>query len=113
MTPYTTGSFKKYIKKPDRREYIAEPDLEKLKERYRISRNVNVLNVSSMSRPDELELQRLLSAIGLNVTFIPCYAKPEDFGYSLETSLNVSICGTHDDYFVEHLKEKYDIPVFD
>lgn len=104
------GILKKYVKKPDRREYIAEPDIEKIKEQYRISRNVNVLNVGSMSRQDELELQRLLNAIGLNVTFIPCYAEPEDFEYSLESSLNVSICGTHDDYFVEHLKEKYNIP---
>ncbi len=104
------GILKNYIKTPDRRSYVIEPDLEKLKEQYRISRNVNVLNVSSMSRADELELQRLLNAIGLNVNFIPCYAKPEDFSYSLETSLNVSICGTHDDYFVGHLKEKYDIP---
>lgn len=104
------GILKKYIKKPDRRYNLAEPDLEKLKEQYRISRNVNVLNVSSMSRQDELELQRLLNAIGLNVTFIPCYAEPEDFEYSLETSLNISICGTHDDYFLQHIKEKYDIP---
>lgn len=104
------GILKNYIKMPERREYIAEPDLEKLKEQYRISRNVNILNVSSMSRADELELQRLLNAIGLNVNFIPCYAEPEDFTYALETSLNVSICGTHDDYFVQHLKEKYSIP---
>jgi nitrogenase molybdenum-iron protein alpha chain len=104
------GILKKYIKKPDRRYNVAEPDFEKLKEQYRISRNVNVLNVSSMSRQDELELQRLLTAIGLNVTFIPCYAEPEDFEYSLESSLNISICGTHDDYFLEHIKEKYNIP---
>lgn len=104
------GILKKYVRKPERREYIVEPDVEKLKEQYRISRNVNILNVSSMSRADELELQRLLNAIGLNVNFIPCYAEPEDFQYSLETSLNVSICGTHDDYFVGHLREKYNIP---
>jgi len=101
---------KKYLKKPDRREYLVEPDLEKLKEQYRISRNVNVLTVSSMSRQDELELQRLLNALGLNVTFLPCFAEPEDFRYSLESSLNVCICGTHDDYFVEHVKAKYGIP---
>lgn len=104
------GILKKYIKWPERRRYIVEADLEKIKEQYRVSRNVNVLNVSSMSRQDELELQRLLNAIGLNVTFIPCYAEPEDFQYSLESSLNVSICGTHDDYFVEHIREKYGIP---
>lgn len=104
------GILKNYIKNPERLDRVYETDLERLKEQYRISRNVNVLNVSSMSRADELELARLLKAIGLNVNFIPCYAEPEDFPYALETSLNVSICGTHDDYFVEHLKAKYDIP---
>ncbi|SHH54450.1 nitrogenase molybdenum-iron protein alpha chain [Sporobacter termitidis DSM 10068] len=104
------GILKRYVKTPDRRTQLAETDLDKLTEQYRISRNVNILNVGSMSRADELELQRLLNAIGLNVTFIPCYAEPEDFEYALETSLNVSICGTHDDYFVEHLKETYNIP---
>ncbi len=104
------GILKNYIRKPEHRLRLVETELEDRIEQYRISRNVNVLNVSSMSRADELELQRLLNAIGLTVTFIPCYAKPEDFSYSLETSLNISICGTHDDYFVEHLKQKYDIP---
>lgn len=104
------GILKNYVKKPDRHEFVAEPDFEKLRDQYRISRNVNVLNVGSTSRPDELELQRLLNALGLNVTFIPCYAEPEDFEYSLESSLNISICGTHDDYFVGHIQEKYDIP---
>ncbi len=104
------GILKNYVRKPERREYIAEPELERMKESYRVSRHVNILNVGSMSRADELELQRILNAIGLTVTFIPCYAEPEDFQYSLETSLNVSICGTHDDYFVEHIKEKYAIP---
>ncbi|MFT4145623.1 MAG: nitrogenase component 1 [Mobilitalea sp.] len=104
------GILKNYIRKPDHRLRLVETELEDRIEQYRISRNVNVLNVSSMSRADELELQRLLNAIGLTVTFIPCYAKPEDFSYSLETSLNISICGTHDDYFVEHLKQNYDIP---
>lgn len=104
------GILKKFVKKPARRASVAERDLEKIQERYRISRNVNVLNVGSMSRQDELELQRLLTAVGLNVTFIPCYAEPEDFEYALETSLNVSICGTHDDYFVNHIRETYGIP---
>jgi len=104
------GILKKYIRYPDRKIPLWQSDEDKLREACRKSRNVNILNVGSMSRPDEVELRRLLEALGLNVTFIPCYAEPEDFQYSLETSLNVSICGTHDDYFVEHLKEKYNIP---
>jgi len=104
------GILKKYVREPEREKFLVGHELEEMERQYRISRNVNVLNVGSMSRPDEVELQRILTGIGLNVRFIPCYAEPEDFPYSLETSLNVSICGTHDDYFVEHIKEKYNIP---
>jgi nitrogenase molybdenum-iron protein alpha chain len=104
------GVLKKYIRNPERRELLYQSDEDKFRENYRRSRNVNILNVGSMSRADEVELRRLLEGLGLNVTFIPCYAEPEDFQYALETSLNVSICGTHDDYFVGHLEEKYNIP---
>ncbi|MDR3139997.1 MAG: nitrogenase [Treponema sp.] len=104
------GILKKYIRYPDRRRPVWESDADKIREKYRTSRNVNVLNVGSMSRADEMEFRRILEALGLNVTFIPCYAEPEDFQYALETSLNISLCGTHDDYFVEHLQEKYHIP---
>jgi len=84
--------------------------LEELQEKYRMSRTVNVLNVSSMSRVDEYELVRLLKALDLNLNILPCYAHPEDFLKATEAALNVSICATHDDYFVEHLKTKYNIP---
>jgi nitrogenase molybdenum-iron protein alpha chain len=104
------GILKRYVRSPDRRLPLYEADADKLLEAYRRSRNVNILNVGSMSRADEVELRRILEGLGLNVTFIPCYAEPEDFQYALETSLNVSICGTHDDYFVGHLREKYSIP---
>jgi nitrogenase molybdenum-iron protein alpha chain len=104
------GILKKYTRYPDRKLPVWENDADTIRERYRKSRNVNVLNVGSMSRADEMEFRRLLEALGLNVTFLPCYAEPEDFQYALESSLNISLCGTHDDYFVEHLKEKYHIP---
>ncbi|MDR3247573.1 MAG: nitrogenase [Treponema sp.] len=104
------GILKKYVRNPERREPLYQTDYQKFQEAYRKSRNVNILNVGSMSRADEVEFRRILEGLGLNVTFIPCYAEPEDFQYSLETSLNVSLCGTHDDYFVGHLQEKYNIP---
>jgi nitrogenase molybdenum-iron protein alpha chain len=104
------GILKKYIRYPDRKLPICESDIDKFRAGYRKSRHVNVLNVGSMSRPDEAELRRLLEGLGLTVCFIPCYAEPKDFQYALETSLNVSICGTHDDYLVGHLEEKYQIP---
>jgi nitrogenase molybdenum-iron protein alpha chain len=104
------GILKKYVRYPDRKVPVYEPDADRIREAYRKSRNVNILNVGSMSRSDETEFRRILEGLGLNVTFIPCYAEPEDFQYALETSLNVSLCGTHDDYFVGHLEEKYSIP---
>ncbi|MDR3590529.1 MAG: nitrogenase component 1 [Negativicutes bacterium] len=79
-------------------------------ERLRQSRTVNLLNVSSMSRLDELELTRLLEALGLSVNILPCFAQPGQFSTAVESALNVSICATHDDYFVEHLREQYGIP---
>jgi len=104
------GILKNYVRAPDRKLPIWESDEDTFRAAYRKSRNVNILNVGSMSRSDEIEFRRILEGLGLNVTFIPCYAEPEDFQYALETSLNVSLCGTHDDYFVEHLKTKYNIP---
>lgn len=91
-------------------EKIYENEIEKLKEQYRINRTVNVLNVSSMSRDDELELERLLNALGLTVRFLPCYAETDTFKYVTEAALNISICATHDDYFSKHLELLYGIP---
>ncbi|WP_058302291.1 nitrogenase component 1 [Gorillibacterium timonense] len=76
----------------------------------RISRTVNLLNVGSMSRLDEVELVRILNALDLNVRILPCFSHPDDFADSYEAALNVSICATHDDYFVEHFLEKYNVP---
>ncbi|BBB89595.1 MAG TPA: nitrogenase component 1 [Methylomusa anaerophila] len=85
-------------------------EFEILQEKYRASRTINVLNVSSMSRIDEYELVRLLKALDLNLNILPCYAHPEDFQKATESALNVSICATHDDYFSEHLKTLFNIP---
>lgn len=91
-------------------ERVVPNNLEELKEKYRISKTVNLLNVSSMSRADEVELIRLIKNLELNVNVMPCYAHPDDFGSATEAAVSVSICPTHDDYFAEHLKEKYNIP---
>ncbi len=85
-------------------------ELEELTEQYRRSKTVNILNVSSMSRFDEDELTRLVKALGLNARFLPCYAHPDDFETVSEAALNVSICATHDDYFVGHLLTQFGIP---
>jgi nitrogenase molybdenum-iron protein alpha chain len=74
------------------------------------NRTVNVLNVTSMSRSDELELQRLINSLDLDARFVVCYGNQNNISDSLESALNVSICGTHDDYFLEHLATIYKIP---
>jgi len=105
------GILRNLVDRPEEEEKVVyEDELEVIKEKYRKSRTVNILNVSSMSRQDEEELVRLVKALGLEVRIYPCYASPDDFAYVGEAALNVSICATHDDYFVEHIKEKYGIP---
>ncbi|HOQ37909.1 MAG TPA: nitrogenase component 1 [Acetivibrio sp.] len=105
------GILRNLVGRPEEEEKVVyEDELEVIKEKYRKSRTVNILNVSSMSRQDEEELIRLVKALGLEVRIYPCYASPDDFAYVGEAALNVSICATHDDYFVEHIKEKYGIP---
>jgi len=73
-------------------------------------RTVNLLNVSSMSWVDEVELTRLLNALDLEVNIYPCYAHPDDFIRTTEAALSISICPTHDDYFLSHLQELYGVP---
>lgn len=91
-------------------EKLLIDEVEEFKKKLKISRTVNVFNVSSMSRPDELELSRLLTALGLNVRLFPCYSHPDDFEDISEAALNVSVCATHDDYFSGHLEKLYNIP---
>jgi nitrogenase molybdenum-iron protein alpha chain len=104
------GYLKKLVKYPQRKLPIWEKDEQRAVEHFRKSRKVNILNVGSLSLGDETELRRILEAMGLQITFLPVFAEAEDMQYALEASLNVSICGTHDDYFIEHLKTKYGIP---
>jgi nitrogenase molybdenum-iron protein alpha chain len=69
----------------------------------RKKRTVNLLNVGSMGRVDELALE-------LEANILPCYTPPGRFVKAKDAALSVSICSTHDDYFVEHLKELYGVP---
>ncbi|MDR3154559.1 MAG: nitrogenase component 1 [Deltaproteobacteria bacterium] len=74
------------------------------------SRAVNIINVTSMSRADELELARLVSALDLDPKVVVCYAGAEGIADSLASGLNVSVCGTHDDWFLEHLQKIHGMP---
>jgi nitrogenase molybdenum-iron protein alpha chain len=79
-------------------------------ERYTISRTVNIFNVGSNSNGDEVELSRIVSALGLTPRVLPLHATLEDLSHIGEAGLNVSICATHDDYLLGHLKERFGTP---
>lgn len=78
-----------------------------IKDQYRISRTVNIFNVGSNSNGDEVELARLVSALGLIPRVLPLHAALDDLARIGEAALNVSICATHDDYLLGHLKERF------
>jgi nitrogenase molybdenum-iron protein alpha chain len=76
-------------------------------ERYQISKTVNIFNVGSNSNGDEVELSRLVSALGLIPRVLPMHASLDDIARIGDAALNVSICATHDDYLLGHLKERF------
>ena len=94
----------------DKVDWKPQDEAERSDYEERSRRTVNLLNVGSMGYVDEVELTRLLKAIGLEVNIYPCFTPPEKFVKVKDAALSVSICATHDDYFVEHLKELYGIP---
>jgi nitrogenase molybdenum-iron protein alpha chain len=104
------GVLTKIIRGKTLPEKVISDDESALKEKILKKRRVNILNVTSMARQDELELERLISSLDLDVRFLICHGGKTRFAEALESSLNVSICGTHDDYFLEHLRSVYKIP---
>jgi len=76
----------------------------------RLEKTINIMNVSSMGRIDELELERLVKKIGLEANIFPVYAHPQSFVKASQAALSVSTCPTHDDYFLDYLKERFDVP---
>jgi nitrogenase molybdenum-iron protein alpha chain len=71
---------------------------------------VNVMNVGSMGLVDEKELARLLGELGLKANFFPVFADPDSFELATRARVSISVCPTHDDYFLEHLREKFGVP---
>ncbi|MFP3154514.1 nitrogenase [Lachnospiraceae bacterium ZAX-1] len=80
------------------------------KEKIRRSRLVNLLNVSSMTGPDQQELTRLLNKLGLKVNMLPCDAHPDAFRFAPFAALSIGVCPTHDDYFMTYLQERFGVP---
>ncbi|MDR2755376.1 MAG: hypothetical protein LBC20_06685 [Planctomycetaceae bacterium] len=79
-------------------------------EKLRRRRLVNLLNISSMTGPDQKELMRLLSKLGLEVNMLPCDAHPDAFRLAPFAALSIGVCPTHDDYFMTYLEQKFGVP---
>ncbi|HWQ43886.1 MAG TPA: nitrogenase component 1 [Desulfosporosinus sp.] len=91
-------------------ERIIVDELDVLKREYDRKRTVNIFNAFSIGRLDELELERLLNALGLKVKFYPNFAHPDSFRELTNAALNISLCPTHDDYFLKFLEERFGMP---
>jgi len=71
---------------------------------------VNIINLASVGKPDEDEITRMLNAIGIDVVIGPNFASRETIRKMTQADLTVSVCPTHDDYFVDYLHTQYGIP---
>jgi nitrogenase molybdenum-iron protein alpha chain len=89
--------------------YTPQDELEVLREQERLSRTVNLMNVSSMGRVDEQELERLLTSLGLEVNVFPVFAHPDSFVKATRAAVSISTCPTHDDYFLGYLEERFGV----
>lgn len=98
------------LEEPEEYNPVIPDEYEELKEKYRRSRTVNLMNVSSMGRVDEQELERLLRSLGLETNVFPVFAHPEEMYKATQAALSISTCPTHDDYFLKHLHEKFGVP---
>src|SRR6185369_2962968 len=88
----------------------SEEALAVLREQERLPRTVNLMNVSSMGRIDEQELERLLGGIGLDANVFPVFSHPDSFVKATRAALSISTCPTHDDYFLGYLQERFGVP---
>lgn len=99
----------RYLIDPPERYEQSVPDYNDRDFDYRnkVRRTVNIFNVGSNSSGDEAELSRLVSALGLYPRVLPLHSTVDDLNHIGEAALNVSICATHDDYLLGHLKERF------
>ncbi|MDR0867264.1 MAG: nitrogenase component 1 [Planctomycetota bacterium] len=88
------------------RNLLPAPDEKIIRE----EKTINVMNVGSMGRIDEIEIERLFEELGLTANFYPVFARPESFSRATRAALSISTCPTHDDYFLTHLEEKFGVP---
>ncbi|NPV92782.1 MAG: nitrogenase [Firmicutes bacterium] len=98
------------LEKPLEQTPLQPDEFLEFKENRRRQRTVNLMNVSSMGRVDEQELERLLRSLGLEVNVFPVFSHPQEMYRVTQASLSISTCPTHDDYFLKFIEEKFGVP---
>ncbi|MDR3222797.1 MAG: nitrogenase [Methanobrevibacter sp.] len=73
---------------------------------------VNVASMLSYTWQDRLEIERLLSKLGLRVNFIPEFASVDQFEILSQAALTAPICPTYTDYLSRGLEKEYGVPFF-
>lgn len=76
----------------------------------RIPNLVNVISPLTVGRLDEVEIERLLGALGLETNFVPCYATLEGLRKTVQARATTCTCMTYGDYFARQLLERYGVP---
>lgn len=71
---------------------------------------INLFATHSISYADQLEMKRMLHAIGLDANIMPYNASYEDIMRIPAAEYNISVCQIFADEYIKFLKEKYDIP---
>jgi nitrogenase molybdenum-iron protein alpha chain len=71
---------------------------------------VLLINPLSISRPNEVEIERLLQKLGLKAQWFPLFTDFENVRNAAETAGVASLCSLMSNYFFRQFKEKFDVP---
>ncbi|MBP1736211.1 MAG: nifE1 [Oscillospiraceae bacterium] len=71
---------------------------------------VNIFATTSIGYADQLELERMLKAIGLKVNYIPFFSSYEKLKKIPAAEYSVSVCQVFADTYMKFLYEEYGIP---
>lgn len=69
-----------------------------------------LINPLSISRPNEVEIERLLEQLGLKAQWFPLFTDFENVRNAAETAGVASLCSLMSNYFFRQLHDKYGVP---
>jgi nitrogenase molybdenum-iron protein alpha chain len=69
-----------------------------------------LINPLSISRPNEVEIERLLAVLGLKAQWFPLFTDFENVRNAAETAGVASLCSLMSNYFFKQFKDKFDVP---